>query len=176
MGALRLGCRAWCGRQPAIGTGFESFWISPNVQKVSRGLIGWWAPEGLNEAHNGYIEIYLNLGWIGLCFIALILITGYRRAVKAFGRDPESAGLMLAYIVTATFYSLTEAGFRFLAPMWLFLLLAVISSSGILAGFYSDRMPKILNPRGGTASGRAAADKPIPERETIYATPHWSSN
>jgi len=161
---------------PAIGTGFESFWISPNVQKVWRGLIGWWAPEGLNEAHNGYIEIYLNLGWIGLCFIALILITGYRRAVKAFGRDPESAGLMLAYIVTATFYSLTEAGFRFLAPMWLFLLLAVISSSGILAGFYSDRMPKILNPRGGTASGRAAADKPIPERETIYATPHWSSN
>ena len=66
---------------PIVGAGFESFWISPNVKKVWRSLSGWWHPEGLNEAHNGYIEVYLNLGWIGVCLIALILISGYRRAV-----------------------------------------------------------------------------------------------
>jgi exopolysaccharide production protein ExoQ len=156
---------------PAIGTGFESFWISPNVQKVWQGLPGWWAPEGLNEAHNGYIEIYLNLGWIGLFLIAVILISGYRRAVKAFGRDPEFGSLMLAYIVTATFYSMTEAGFRFLAPMWLFLLLAVISASGVAAGLFGGAGSKILAPRCGTVSRMLSANKPIPEREAIYATP-----
>ncbi len=36
-----------------------------------------------NEAHNGYIEVYLNLGWLGLGLIALILGQGYRRAVRA---------------------------------------------------------------------------------------------
>jgi exopolysaccharide production protein ExoQ len=118
---------------PVIGTGFESFWISPNVQKVWRGLSGWWDPKGLNEAHNGYLEVYLNLGWVGLSLISLVLISGYRRAVKALRRDSEFGSLMLAYIVTATFYSVTEAGFRFLAPMLLFLLLAVISASRVAA-------------------------------------------
>jgi exopolysaccharide production protein ExoQ len=161
---------------PVIGTGFESFWISPNVQKVWRSLAGWWAPEGLNEAHNGYLEVYLNLGWIGLFLLALILINGYRRAVKAFRRDPESAAVMLAYIVTATFYSITEAGFRSLSPMWIFLLLAVIASSGVVAGFYTDRTPKILTTRSGIASGTAATNKHIPGREAIYAVPDRSSN
>jgi exopolysaccharide production protein ExoQ len=154
---------------PVVGTGFESFWISPNAQKVWRSLLGWWNPEGLNEAHNGYLEVYLNLGWIGLFLIALILISGYRRAVKAFRRDPEFGGLMLAYIVTATFYSVTEAGFRFLAPMLLFLLLAVISASGVVAGLFGGGEAKILASRGGIASGTAAIDTLIPEEQTVYS-------
>jgi|SRR5208283_2997423 len=129
---------------PVVGTGFESFWISPNVKKVWPALSGWWHPEGLNEAHNGYLEIYLNLGWIGVSLVALILISGYRRAVKAFRSDPEFGGLMLAYIVTATFYSLTEAGFRFLAPMWIFLLLAVVGASGVNAGLFRGKASKAL--------------------------------
>ncbi len=52
-----------------VGAGFESFWISPSVQNFWRKLVGWWHPEGLNEAHDGYIEVYLNLGWIGVCLI-----------------------------------------------------------------------------------------------------------
>src|SRR5580704_2584329 len=63
---------------PVIGTGFESFWISPNAEKVRHSLLalGWWQPEGLNEAHNGYLEVYLNLGWIGVSLVALVLICG----------------------------------------------------------------------------------------------------
>ena len=58
--------------------------------------------------------------------------------------------------------------------MWIFLLLAVVSSSGIVAGLFGGRMPKILASRGGTASRTPASNKPIPERETIYATPAWT--
>ncbi len=155
---------------PVIGTGFESFWISPNVEKVWQGLKGWWAPKGLNEAHNGYLEIYLNLGWIGLFLIALILISGYRRAVKAFRRDPEFGGLMLAYIVTATFYNITEAGCRFLSLMWIFLLLAVISASGVAAGLFGGERVKVLASRGGTASGTAGFDTLVPGEKTAYAS------
>jgi exopolysaccharide production protein ExoQ len=155
---------------PIIGAGFESFWISPCVQNVWRALVGWWDPRGLNEAHDGYIEVYLNLGWIGVCLISLILISGYSRAVAAFRLNPSIGGLMLAYIIPAAVYSITEAGFRMLDPIWIFLLLAVFSASGVTAGLFG-KGPKILPSRGGTASRTPANNKRAPEGETVYALP-----
>jgi exopolysaccharide production protein ExoQ len=116
---------------PVIGSGFESFW-NTNHGAVTRGLPGYWGIQDLVSSHNGYIEVYLNLGWVGLCLIALILISGYKRAAKAFQRDPEFGSLILAYVATGIFYSITEAGFRVLTPSWIFLLLAVVSASGVL--------------------------------------------
>jgi O-antigen ligase len=42
---------------PIVGDGYESFWIGPGQTKVARtlALMGWWHPETLNEAHNGYL-------------------------------------------------------------------------------------------------------------------------
>jgi len=137
---------------PVVGAGFESFWIGPDVQKVYRSLEGWWDPQGINEAHDGYIEIYLNLGWIGVCLIALILITGYRHASRAFQRDPELGSLFLAYVLTGAIYSITEAGFRFLSLSWIFLLLAVVGASGVAAGFFDDGTRQICSSRGATAA------------------------
>lgn len=116
---------------PLVGAGFESFWLSPLVhQKL------WAAMPGLplNEAHDGYIEVYLELGWVGLSLLGLLLIDGYRRSVKAFRRAPTLGGLMIAYILTSMIYSITEAGFRMMDPIWIFFLLAVIDASAISAG------------------------------------------
>jgi exopolysaccharide production protein ExoQ len=154
---------------PLVGTGFEDFWISPNVQKVWRSLSGWWDPEGLNEAHNGYIEVYLNLGWIGVFMIVLILISSYRCAGEAFRRDPEFGGLMLAYIATATFYSATEAGFRMLTPSWIFLLLAVMSSSGVVLGLFGGEAPKMIASGSGLASRTLVPNQLNPKREPVHS-------
>jgi len=154
---------------PVVGTGFESFW-NANVQKVNRTLHldGFLDMSDLVSAHNGYLEVYLDLGWVGVCLIVLILITSYRRAGKAFRREPEFEGLMLAYIVTATFYSVTEAGFRMLTPSWIFLLLAAVSSSGVISGLFDGGAPKILGSRDGTASRTFAGRKLIPEKEIVH--------
>lgn len=120
---------------PVIGAGFESFW-NANVGKVARRLQNFWDIKNLVSAHNGYIEVYLDLGWIGVCLVALILISGYRRACMAFERDPELGSLFLAYIATAAIYSITEAGFRMLTPMWIFLLFAVVSARGVTDGLF----------------------------------------
>jgi exopolysaccharide production protein ExoQ len=167
----------WSAVIPAVpnsilGAGFESFWISPGAQKVWRGLslAGWWNPEVLiNEAHNGYIEVYLNLGWIGVCLIALILLSGYRRAGTALHRDPELGGLMLAYIIATAVYSITEAGFRMLNPIWIFLLLAIISASGVAAVVSGDRPKELLASRGVSSSGTPASNKISLEKATDYA-------
>jgi O-antigen ligase len=115
---------------PLLGAGFESFWLSPRVRQ---GLSVLFPGVPLNEAHNGYIEVYLELGWVGVVLITWILLDGYRRSVKAFRREPVLGGLLVAYVFCAMIYSITEAGFRMMHPMWIFFLLAVIGSN-IAAG------------------------------------------
>jgi|SRR5579863_4164790 len=155
---------------PIIGTGFESFW-NTNVEKVARGLQGYWEVHNLVSAHNGYIEVYLDLGWIGVCLIVLILFSGYRRTIKAFQYDPDLASLMVAYVATVTFYCMTEVGFRMMTPSWIFLLFAVVSAGGVASGLFrggAPNNPKNLASRGGTATRTPVVDDRI--SETVYAS------
>ncbi len=147
---------------PIIGTGFESFW-NTNVEKVARSLPGYWEIHNLVSAHNGYIQIYLDLGWIGVSLIAQIIISGYRDSIRAIRRAPELASLFLAYIATSTIYSITEAGFRVLTATWIFLLLAVVSASGVAAGLFGGESPKTSPPSGGTPSRAPARKKLLPQ-------------
>jgi len=153
---------------PVIGAGFESFWLSTWVRDRFAVLI---PGLPLNEAHNGYIEVYLNLGWVGLGLIALILSDGYRRAVKAFRREPALGALLLAYVLAATTYCITEAGFRMLHPNWIFFLLAVLEASSIAAGVATGGAPPLnaapdralelpaRNARAMRTNGRVVAGK-----------------
>ena len=128
---------------PLVGAGFESFWLNPNVH---RRLWQLFPGLPLNEAHNGYIEMYLELGWLGLVLIWLILIDGYRRSVKAFRRIPALGGLLIAYVLSAMVYNVTEAGFRMLHPMWIFFLLAVVEATSIAAGVVKASQPLDASP------------------------------
>jgi exopolysaccharide production protein ExoQ len=110
------------------GAGFETFWVGPRVATISS-LIG--GLEMTNEAHNGYIEVYLNLGLLGVGLIALILGQGYRRAVSAFRHDPALGALLVAYVASAVTYNITEAGFRMLSLEWFFLLLSIVMTSRV---------------------------------------------
>jgi exopolysaccharide production protein ExoQ len=148
---------------PIFGTGFESFW-NVNVEKVALGLTEYWDIHHLVTAHNGYIEVYLDLGLVGLCLIAFLIVSGYRRATAAFRRNPDLGSLVLAYIITIVFYNITEAGFRTLTPSWIFLLLAVVTANGIVAGLIGRNKPKIYASRRRTSDcGWDANDKLVGE-------------
>ena len=125
-----------------LGAGFESFWLGSRLDRM------WHAFPVFqpNEAHNGYIEIYLNLGWVGLGLIGMILVTGYQHAAGLFRHDPATGSLMVAYIVAAAIYSISEAGFRSLNPMWVFLLLAIFSSGAVRRVGW----PRLVNSNAGT--------------------------
>lgn len=155
---------------PIFGVGFESFWISPAITKVYEALPGW--HHGLNTAHNGYIETYINLGWIGICLIALLLISGYRSSVASFRRNPDVGGLMLAYVATAAIYSITEAGFRMLSLSWFFLLVAVVSGSSIAASSARRRKQLSRGLGGGVANGPDGASA----APRLVAARGWKGN
>jgi exopolysaccharide production protein ExoQ len=103
---------------PMLGAGFETFWTGERLVAVHRAF------RGINEAHNGFLEVYLNLGWIGVGLMLVVLGQSYRRAVEAFRTDRVLGRLFLAYVVIALTYNITEAGFRMSGPAWWFFLLS----------------------------------------------------
>jgi exopolysaccharide production protein ExoQ len=107
---------------PLIGTGYESFWMGPRLK-------WFWQTAGLgqiNEAHNGYLEVYLNLGLIGLFLLGWFLIASYRTICTRLKPFSNLASLTLALWLTMLFYSVTEAGFRS-GLIWLTFLLAGVA-------------------------------------------------
>jgi exopolysaccharide production protein ExoQ len=110
---------------PLIGTGFESFWLGSRLEFMLHALTN--LP--INESHNGWIEVYLNLGWAGICFMALLVVTAYRRTIFYIRQEPEKGCLFLGFLICALFYSFSEAGFRFMTVSWFFLLLVIIGAS-----------------------------------------------
>jgi O-antigen ligase len=113
---------------PLIGAGFESFWNGYG-KFVTNGLSKY--EQGLNEAHNGYIEVYLNLGWVGVSLIGMLLIAGYMRAYAAFRHNPAAGDLMLAILATVAIFGITEACFRIMTPSWMMFLVVFIGSKVI---------------------------------------------
>jgi exopolysaccharide production protein ExoQ len=113
---------------PWFGTGFASFWLGNRLAELWS-IFSWYP----NEAHNGYLGIYLDLGWVGITLLGVLLLTGYRNVTAAFRRNPEVGSLMLGLYVTAIFYNLTEEGFRQNYPIWIFLLLAITNIPALYA-------------------------------------------
>jgi exopolysaccharide production protein ExoQ len=107
---------------PLLGTGYESFWLGPRLQ-------WFWQNAGLghiNEAHNGCLEVYLNLGIIGLSLLGWYLIASYRTICRRFEPFSSFGSLSLALWTILLFHSITEASFRS-GLLWLTFLLVAIA-------------------------------------------------
>jgi O-antigen ligase len=111
-------------RNPLFGTGFNSFWLGKRLEKVWS--VYWWHPM---QAHDGYIDLYLNLGVVGLTLLAVILVAGYRNIVAAYRRDSHLNSLRLAYLVVFVAYNFTESALM-MSPVWIFLLLSTTAVPG----------------------------------------------
>jgi exopolysaccharide production protein ExoQ len=120
---------------PIVGAGFMSFWSGARLEEL-------WTALGarLNQAHNGYLEQYLNLGYIGVAFIAVILLSGLLRVRRHLSVDPAAGMLRLCFIVTAVLYNYTEASFYGINNMWMLLLLGCLE------------VPRQRQPRAGDNS------------------------
>jgi exopolysaccharide production protein ExoQ len=105
-------------KNPLVGAGYESFWLGSRLETM------WNYIWGVNQAHNGYLEIYLNLGWIGVVLLVTFLISAYRNIIRAVRRREPDGSLRLAIFVVACISNCTEAGFKMMHPMWIALLLA----------------------------------------------------
>ena len=121
-----------------LGAGFNSFWSGESLREI------WKTIPGVVQAHNGYLETYLNGGVIGVGFLLAWLWSASRKIKKSVMEDADFAGMRMMFLCIAVIYNWTEAAFNGAALIWLALLLAAIQ------------------PPGGY---RAAAEIPIPGTE-----------
>ena len=108
-----------------IGAGFMSFWTGERMDIVAEkmGTI-------VNQAHSGYLEQYLNLGYVGIGFMLLIILSGMAKVKTHLDIEAPPAILRLSIIVAALFLNYTEAYFYGINVHWLLLLIAVIDITG----------------------------------------------
>lgn len=117
---------------PLVGTGYESFWLGSRLDVIQQKGAG-----AINEAHNGYLEVYLNLGAIGLLLLIVFIASAYRTICNREFRD-ESFSLTLGLMTVVLFYNLTEAAFKH-GLMWCALLLGGI----VVSRYEEDLLPSV---------------------------------
>ena len=83
----------------------------------------WWMP---NQAHNGFLETYLNLGRIGLLINVGILFIAYKKALKGLEDDYDFAVFSMTMLFIIVVFNQFEAAFKALHIMWFLLLLLSI--------------------------------------------------
>jgi exopolysaccharide production protein ExoQ len=138
---------------PLLGAGFESFWLGERAERL---WSKWrWRP---NQAHNGYLEIYLNLGYIGLSLLVAVFIATYQKAKALLLQWPAEGRYRLGMIAALLAYSYTEAAFKALHPLYFMLFLIAIDVRALAPQAVMAR----LFPRAQWQSSRRVPRKPAP--------------
>lgn len=104
-------------RDPVLGFGWEGFWLGER-QQILHDKIGL-----MGNAHNGYLEMYLNLGLIGLFILVGWILSGLIKVARYLVIDYQAAVLRLCFIVVFALYNWTEAAFYGISNMGILLLL-----------------------------------------------------
>lgn len=100
---------------PWIGTGFLTAWRDDSVSAMRiRSSLGFRAA----HAHNGYLDVWLQLGVVGLVLVLAVVFLGAYRALRAYWKRQDDHYLWaIAICVAAASYNLTETRFT-LAISW----------------------------------------------------------
>jgi len=98
---------------PIFGAGFESFWLGDRFREFAASR--WWAP---NQAHNGYLETYLNLGLVGLFLLIAVLVATFWKGRRELFRNFEFGRFRLGFLLAVVAYNWTEAAFKNISPIW----------------------------------------------------------
>ncbi|HEX3627581.1 MAG TPA: O-antigen ligase family protein [Verrucomicrobiae bacterium] len=106
---------------PVVGAGYEGFWLGDRRVEIQETVLPF-----LNEAHNGYLETYLNLGFVGVVLTVAVILSAYAKSRRALFRDFDFGRLRLAYLIAFVVYNWTEAAFRMNSfPFFMFFLVSI---------------------------------------------------
>jgi exopolysaccharide production protein ExoQ len=105
--------------RPLIGFGYESFWLGDRREY----MISRWAVD--DQAHNGYLEMYLQLGIIGVLFVFWWILSGLKNINNHLSIDYSIGIFRLCLLVVVTLYNYTEATFFGTNTFWILFFIAI---------------------------------------------------
>jgi len=85
-------------RSPILGAGFGSFWTP--AAKISHDI---------GEAHNGYLDVTLDLGFVGLAIVVIFFLSSCKKALDAIVIDPDWGSLVACYVVMTAMHNTAES-------------------------------------------------------------------
>jgi len=85
-------------QHPLLGHGFGGFWTKETI-----------AYQGVNSVHNGYLEVILYLGFIGLILVSLFLLSSCQRAQQIMKDDFYWVSLWLCFLFMSILHNIGES-------------------------------------------------------------------
>ena len=111
---------AW-GTNPLVGVGYDTFWLGDRL--------AWFVQtHRVTEAHNGYLEAYLELGWVGLLLLWGFLLAVFAKLKAALVADVAYAKLLAAILTVFLLYNWTEESYKPTTLVCLTLLLVAMTA------------------------------------------------
>ena len=86
--------------KPILGYGFSSFWTTTARETFD-----------IPDAHNGYLDMILSIGFAGLLLYAMFLLSSVRKAHGAMMGDFDWSILWICYLLMGTLINITESSF-----------------------------------------------------------------
>ena len=112
---------------PLFGVGFGGFWIGQEANIEFSRRMSW----TLGQAHSGYVDTYLQTGWVGICLMTGAFLTAARRLLAEAPRDFEAGRWKVILFLTALFVNITETShLRGDHHLWLLFLVTLVDVSG----------------------------------------------
>jgi O-antigen ligase len=111
-------------QNPVIGAGYESFWLGERLNVIQQRF------GGIVQAHSGYLEMYLNMGIIGVIFIICWIASGLISVIRHLNTDYPAAVLRLCFIVVVALYNYTEAVFYGVSTLWILFFIGILTIPG----------------------------------------------
>ncbi|HSI59545.1 MAG TPA: O-antigen ligase family protein [Ideonella sp.] len=111
---------------PLLGAGFNSFWSGERLASIYQSL-------GIIQAHNGYLETYLNGGIVAIVLLGFLLLSAGRSINRAIAAGDSDAHIRMAFFVIAVVYNCTEASFNKIELLWFAFLIAIVRYPAPLA-------------------------------------------
>ncbi|MFZ2099956.1 MAG: O-antigen ligase family protein [Oricola sp.] len=113
------------GRSPLIGQGYASFWGIGAGSIVEREAPGFVA--ALLQAHNGYLDVLLETGVVGLTFLLATIIAALFSAARSADSHPALCWLSMTLVLTGVSHNMLESSwFRGYSLIWMLFLFAAL--------------------------------------------------
>ncbi|MFN5481485.1 MAG: O-antigen ligase family protein [Brevundimonas sp.] len=159
--------------RPWTGYGYAAFWTRTSVPAdIIQAQTGWLVP----SAHNGWIDLLVQVGWPGAVLVGTILLIGFAATVARLSTSGlVEGGFSLAYLAIVATLSLSESVLMHHQDLAWVMVLAIVARSTMLQGYPSpaavapDRRPAYQTPsRIAALSGHGQARrKSVPVRPAL---------
>ncbi|MDO9270760.1 MAG: O-antigen ligase family protein [Methylobacter sp.] len=110
----------YINQAPFVGYGFGSFWgVGDATRALGNGFIA-----GLLQAHNGYVDVVLEMGYVGLLLVAVLIIGLFLSILRLARHDGLTGLLLLTCLLFVLLNNAMESSlFRSYVPLWMVFLL-----------------------------------------------------